>query len=353
MQQTLKVLFFSDIHVRETGSFPPFNRINPETGLTYESENILLGADFVVEQILKEQPQLVVLGGDIVQTTEIQTARTLCAIARFLRKVRDACRKTNSFLLGYDGNHDILSTIHGITNTAILDPWFDMYLAEPRVVEFQGYKLGVIPYMDDRNAFITTFNSFQSQCNLLFTHQDYHGCRYNSSSITSSSPYSPQSKVPVISGDIHLPQVIGDVYYPGSLIQHVMEYPDLSRVGGIIVATLDQEGKFRSNFIKNNISRHYVKVNSTTEVLKFKPSEAVFTVLTDEDPEEVHKVLSGYWYHYIPMKKTQSDEKRIIEMQSRVDPVDMMGGYIQQNKPEAYELFNRLIKKEKSRAAQD
>lgn len=340
----MNILFFSDIHIREYGSFPPFNRINPDTGLTYECENALLGADFLCGLIREHKPELVVLGGDIVQTTEIQTARTLSSIARFLKKIKTTCEETNSYFIGYPGNHDILSTIHNITNTAMLEPWFNQYFEEPRIIKFMGKELGIIPYMDNREDFIITLNNFQSKCDLLFTHQDYNGCRYNSSSHTSTSVYSPKSKVPIISGDIHLPQVVGDVYYPGSLVQHIMEYPDTTRAGGAILAEFGSS--FRANFIKNNLSKHYVKVTSSKEVLKFNPKEAVFLVITDEEPEEVHNLLKDYWYHYVPAPANKNSENVIVEMSQRVDPVDIMDGYISQNKPEAIPLFRRLIRKE-------
>lgn len=349
----MRILFYSDTHIRETGSFAPFNRIDPTTGLTYELLNILKGYDFLHDQIIKHNPNIVICGGDIVQTTEIQTTRVLHGMYLAHKKIKEACDKINAIHYMYPGNHDILSCHHGITSVGIMSGLFSEIFWEPIIKDAHDddstvFQFGYVPYHDDPIELNVQFRNMENKCDLIFCHQDFQGCNYGHDHF-STSPLSNKFKTTVISGDIHVVQTVGSVTYNGSLIQNVFAYDNLDRAGGctlIDINKVDGENRIAIQSIMNNYSQHYIKVYKSSDVLAFKPTDAVFQVITEEDPQEIAKILEGYNYHYIPELKKRNEERKSYEYASlRNDPITMLSSYINANNPAAADLFMNILGK--------
>lgn len=341
-----KVLCFSDSHLRDTGSFAPFNKIDEKTGLTYELLNVIKGFEFVADKIREFEPEYVFFLGDFYHVPEFITTRTLHASDIALSLINKACSETCSEFVMMPGNHDVLNEHYGITSVNNLIGYARILpLNENVYFNIGPHKVCVVPFNSSAEIFTKNVNLARDNgSKLIMTHQDFEGCKYESG-YPSESKVSPRIGVPVISGDIHLMQQVGDVTYCGSLVQNRFNRYDLSGVGGVIVYDLD-DGKLEH--YKNDYSKHYVKVKDFDQIAYLDPDRCVLNINMKVDPDKLSKYLEdNNFKDYIHVNRNPVDKNIDEKVKSDVkvtSPLKSLRKHIENNNSEALDQYDELIK---------
>ena len=332
----MKGIVYTDVHLREVGSFPGFNAID-SNGLTRELNNILLGADFVADAIRQHDVDLVFCLGDLFHNTDFQTARTLHASHLFLGKIRSACELVGAEHYIIAGNHDTFSEECGITSISNLGFYFTEIVSEPTVVEIRGFKVLVLPFSSNIDSIRDQIDSYQDSVDLIVTHMDFAGATYESGQ-QSNSMLSPESRVPIISGDIHMRSDVGNVHYTGSLIQNRFNRPDLSTAGGITL--FDEHGNFQD--FRNTYSKHYVRVRDLEMISELNPDEVVLQIITEEPKHVIEQVAKGFEYTYIRKKADRVGAEQEILRSGIEDPKTLMRDFVKTDNPDALPLYEDI-----------
>jgi hypothetical protein len=347
----MKLLLYSDSHIREYGSFTPFNRID-SNGLTFELNNIIRGFQFVADRIIELEPDLIFCLGDIYHNQETIAVRALEAAHRCLVLVKAACDKLGIPHYAIPGQHDTYaepsSNSEGIFSIRPLSGYFTKVFYQ-KCSEVVCHKpsnafakvtttIGVIPYVSDPGEFYYALVDLSQSSDLIVTHHDFAGARYENGHV-SEAPTSPDSSVPIVSGDIHLPQSVGNVTFVGSLIQHKFQQNRLNANG---VLLYDTEKKMFQRYF-NNLSKHYVVVRDLQRLKDFEPGQVILKVYSDLPREEVAPLLKDYEYEYFPEAKKSSEVKTVYTEFSAENPEAVLRGYIEKDNPDALEMYDQVI----------
>lgn len=334
----MKVLVFADVHLRDNGSFPAWNKIG-ERGFTLELENILKGADFIVEQISEHRPKIVVCAGDLYHTPESLSATVLTASHEFLMKVSEVCEEVGAKLYILLGNHDLLNENMNIHHLHTLGGY--------GVVVDKVYELDCgltfVPFMSDKEKFESEMKKAEKTSKLIITHHDFSGLQYETG-IKSKSTVKSKYKCQVIAGDIHVAQVVGSIVVPGSLVQNRFNRCDLDKVGGVVVYEYDDGDCREITFIKNTHSKHYIKVEDLDVLDGLSPEQCVLQVKTPKLTEDELKKLEGYEYFLTPVPEHVHSplvKRKSLEQET---PEQILKHHLRESRPEAIEEFDEVMK---------
>lgn len=338
------ILSYSDTHLRSMGSFPPFNQI-VSSGLTKELRNIIAGFKFVANQILEHRPRVVVCCGDIYHNTEYISSMTLHGASIALDCIKQACDEVGCRHIMIPGNHDILAQDSGFIVSSItnLSGYGDLVM-EKNLLDIDGFRIGLVPYNKQAEIAHVELLDYQSQSDLMFTHLDFAGGKYDSGK-ESLSTISPHFDVPVISGDLHVPHDTGSVCYVGSLVQHKFHRYDIKKVGGVLLYDMNEKTVLR---IPNNFSKHYVKMNydeHKDELKSFNPDSVVLQVFSEQSREDIEKDFEGYdWFYIKKFKEFTEGESTPVDMQLE-SPKESLQEFIKNDNPEALDQYERVMNK--------
>ena len=346
-----RILFFSDTHLRDFGSFPPFNKVQ-ENGFTRELNNILAGFDFVVDRILEVLPAAVILPGDIFHSPEALTTTTIAAAARAFRSIKDACNDVGARFIIMPGNHDCYSEALGIYSTSVLEGYGEMVTTD-KVLKIQTgdktwLRVGIVQFATDEERTIVQLKTMAKKCDIIVTHADFQGCAYENG-WRSESIIPTNFPIPIISGDIHCAQQIGSVYYIGSLVQNRFTCRNLDQVGGVLVYDSSDQSFER---FPNTASTHYLKIDEPEDlqVLINTPFNAALQIKCELTPEEFTGLVGDREYVYIPMKKRAKAE---VGSQPGMklnfgSPFSMLKRFVAESRPEAVEFLASTLPEEAS-----
>jgi hypothetical protein len=109
------------------------------------------------------------------------------------------------------GNHDMLG--NGQPTPHALIPYEDIItvIAKPEMI---GDTL-FMPYIADPNLFLK-YVADHPQAERIICHQEFNGAAYDNGFFAPNGVDPNLMQVPVISGHIHTPQTLGNVWYPGA-----------------------------------------------------------------------------------------------------------------------------------------
>lgn len=341
----MKLLFYSDLHLRSTGSFPPYNAID-SNGLTKELNNFITGFDFVRDCILTHKPAAVFCLGDVFHLTETQTTLTLHGCYLAMDKVDKACKELGIEHHIMFGQHDLVNEIHKVTSISLLNGFGKVHV-EDSIVDINGFRVYLIPFKTSKGRLYTSLVEAQTVGDLICTHADFMGVKYENGA-NSESALSAELTKTCISGDIHLPQRVGSVTYPGSLLQHRFSQYDLERVGGCLIYNTDDQ---RITHIPNTYSKHYVKVRDLQKGLSFDPSKVLLQIVSSTPREEVDKLFKDYEYWYLPEIQAKEAVNRSYESFSLHNPKTLLTNYIREHRPEALTVVQEVLKTEVQQAS--
>jgi len=331
----MKILCYGDIHLRDRGSFLPFNSIDAN-GLTKELNNQLWGLYFVSTQIRLIKPNIVINLGDIFHITEFISTQCITGAYKAFQEIKTSIDIVGAKHFIIPGNHDVLNEQHKISTIYSISKFGELVL-EPRTEMLQHIKFYMLPWSSDIDYVNNHIKNAENNSSLLFTHLDFWGAIYESGKM-SQSPISPKLKIPCIAADVHTAMDIDSVSYVGSLVQNTFHRDNLDCVGGII---LYEDGKIKR--IPNNLSRHYIKLTDDTirKVKKYSPEQVVIKVIS-ANPEQYEELLKDY---SVIFHKQIINPDIDVPMDMNVEekePRKLFEEYVNNNKPEALPFISIL-----------
>lgn len=153
------------------------------------------------------------------------------------------------------GNHDLWSKSSSEINSIRPFRWIPnvSIYDSPRVLEFNGVNILMMPYIENRIDQIKTINEF-SDCDYLFCHSDLNGCKMHLTSVAHKNSdkidivdFKPFRRV--MSGHIHIVQKMNNFQFVGSIFQ--MDRNDMGDQKGIFVLDTNNDSV---DFFPNNVS---------------------------------------------------------------------------------------------------
>ena len=334
----MKILFYGDTHIREYGSFPPYNKIDTN-GLTFELNNMLKGFHFVADCIDKYEPDLVINLGDLYHVDNAIGIRAIYASAIGLGILRDRCRKHNIAHFLIPGNHDIYTeSPEVITSVHTLTGFFNFITVDPFQYDLNGFSIYMYPYSDNISVCYSNL-TYGSSADLICTHHGFMGA-VNENGHVETTGLDPNTTKPVISGHIHLRQHLGDVMFPGALIQNKFNIDTSTKFGGVMVYDTDS-GKYE--FAINTYSKQYLRVRDLSIVSKLDPNRVVIKAITNLPKDELDEILAGFEYVHILDRSNEDDVKTVIRNISFDSPESMLKGFIAEDNPDAIEVYDLIF----------
>jgi len=339
----MKILIYADQHWREFGSYLGFNKLL-ENGLTGELNNQISASSFVAQKIEELNPGEVWNLGDVFHDLERISIKTLHAVHLGLNMISKACKKLGIPHYLIPGNHDCFSEVSGIYSVSILSGYFNEIFLSNKVLNSD---VGIVPHhtkAEDVYNGLMEVSGMLSRDGVIFTHNEFSGARYENNFDTDSN-LSPELPLKIISGHIHLPQQVGNVWYVGSLVQNRFAQNKLNPNGILIY---DTECKAVTR-LRNNRSKHYVVVKDLDTVRNFDPRQVILKVFSDRPQEEMELILKDYEYAYFPVLEKKDDvQNTVIDFQIE-DPLSALKAHISQENPEALEIFEKVVKKRRTK----
>lgn len=344
------ILFYSDQHLRDFGSFPPFNTDGPH-GMTKELWNIVKGFFWVADRIEELKPEMVINSGDIFHSNEYISVRTLHGASIAFERILQACAKVKCSHIILPGNHDIYSqgsAFDMVTSASILRG-YGAVKSKPTVLKLKsGFRVGLVPYTHDYNEAVLSLADMSAKSDLMVTHLDFEGASYESGT-ESLSKLTPHFDVPVVSGHLHKTQKIGSVSYVGSLVQHRFGQYDLKNVGGVLLFDPEKPEDDQIKTIPNTASQHYLRID-LERILENHgkipwPKEAVaLQVFSDMALEDARQHLEGYDYVFLA-KKIARDPDELAPVRFNIEqPQKILRDRISDDNPDALKDFDKVMK---------
>ena len=337
----MKILFYTDPHLRETSSYPLFNRIQ-SNGLSGELNNKLLGFDFIEDLIYSEEPDLVILGGDTFHKDNLISIRTLKGASLAFEKIHRACEKLNIDHLILAGNHDTYGYLEDgsrISSTCTLGAYGTLIDAAD-IYEINGFSIYLIPHTDSLEESYQEIVS-GTKYDLIACHLDFLGA-LNDNGMPSDFGLDSHWGTSILCGHIHLKQEYGDVYYAGSLVQDRFSQESLSGVGGALLYDTDTGSR---TYKMNDRSKHFVKVRDINKLEDLDPEKCILKVFSDVPEEEVKEQLEGFEYLYVPSRKGKDTTGLTMSFRNALEsPKVLLRSYINSERPDLVELFDEVVR---------
>lgn len=199
----------------------------------------LQNQDFVercVSAAREADPNFIVILGDTLDTHEIirtQPFNLACDFIDQLSQIAD------TYVL--IGNHDMINQSQFLTtqhpfNT--LKKWKNVTIVDEPIIVSYGendqYEFFMCPYVPDGRFHeamdvLTHKNELWDIVTCGFAHQKFNGCKMGAKIADDGDDWD-ENFPPIISGHIHDAQVVGNIYYPGSAMQHAFGESGKKRV---------------------------------------------------------------------------------------------------------------------------
>jgi hypothetical protein len=338
----VKILFYTDAHFRETSSYPPFNRVQVN-GLTGELNNTILGFTFLLGEIERHEPNLVINIGDSFHKDNAITVRTLHAVKLGFTPIELVCKRMEIDHLIMMGNHDIYAIMEDgtrITSICALEKYGTIVTDNMTYDLNKDFRLYLMPYTDDMDEGYQGILEGSSGSNLIVAHMDFIGAVHDNNHPVETG-LDPNVAVPVVCGHIHLPQEVGNVTFIGSLLMNRFTRESLSDIGGVLVYDVDTGEK---QLIKNNQSKHFIKVRDLNKLKYLDPDRCILKIYSETPEEELKDLLEGFQYMFINLKDKDDATKEAYLSQEIVSPEVLLRSFISEEKPEFVELYDEVIK---------
>jgi hypothetical protein len=339
----MKILFYSDIHIRDYGSFQNFNIVN-QKGYTLELENISKAFDFIESVIISHRPDLVINLGDTVNNPDSITCRSLSVLVDGFKKITEVSSELKARHIIIPGNHEILNENLNMNMLSVLKLTdYSELISTPLVKTFSSnFSIGFIPYMSNVRNFNEYYNEFITTCDLICCHGECLGAVHESGKEVESR-VNPQAGIPVFSGHIHTQQVIKDWRFVGSVIRNKFYTSKNKTLGGVGLYDTDSKDYLH---IENDFSRHYIRIYDLNDLQNLDPSKVALQIVSNEVTEEVKSFLKeeGYMYSVLKPIQEKSDVKKHYNSFTIGDPVKLLSTFIAEDNPDAKEDFDEVVK---------
>lgn len=249
----VKILAIGDVHFKVTNV--------PEVELFIQR---------IVELAKKEEPNLIVILGDVLDTHEKLHSTPLNKAKEFISSMRDI-----AYTYVLVGNHDMTSNQQFLNSNHwmnILKEWERLEVVdEVKTCECDGESFVLVPYVPPGRfeEALNTIGDAWKKTTCIFAHQEFYGCKMGA--ITSlDGDHWPIEYPQVISGHIHSKDKLQDnIYYTGSAMQHAFGESEKNTV-----AVLDFEmGKYKCREVDLNLPRKKSVATTLKKVMDFEIPE--------------------------------------------------------------------------------
>lgn len=346
----MKILFYSDVHIKDNSSYINYNNIDENTGLTKNLMNVLRGLNFVADKVLELKPDLLINLGDTFNTNDAITTRSIVAANLGFKKIQENCNtlKIKHYIL--NGNHEILNENLKLSSNKLLEGFCSSIIDNYTIITENDIKIGFIPFCRNQimtHDYITT--CINEKIDLICVHSDFCGSIFENGFKSESQVNTNWGGIPIFSGHIHLPQEINDVTFIGSLIQYKFDSENLNK-NGILLYNTETKSKIR---FYNNYSKHFIRVNDindfTKKINKEDFNNIVCSVFYNDDNDKINKqnqfiiynIKDTYWIQ----KHEDNKENTTIEYESNeniYDPEILIKNYLNQNYLTALDTFSEI-----------
>jgi DNA repair exonuclease SbcCD nuclease subunit len=288
--------------------------------------------------IENKQPDIIVILGDILHTHETIHQEPFSLAIKFLKKLSEY--KPTYLLLG---NHDLINNQQFCTENhpfIALKYWDNIKIVDSPIVEIIcDKKFTFVPYVPNgrfREA-IDKVDWKDSAC--IFAHQEFYGCQMGAKKSTTGDVFEENQLV--ISGHIHDFQILGNIIYTGTPIQHTFGESD-KYVFEFIFSDKNSYNQISLGIPKKKIIRiNYCEIND----LELEPGNYKI-VISGLDAEiklamKNKKVLSWIEMEHKVTYKTISSKEQVFT-EERIKYSDVLKGIISNN-PELMESYIELF----------
>lgn len=275
----LKIIGVGDPHFR-TDNIPEVN----------------LFIDKIEELAKKEQPDLIVILGDVLHTHERLHTIPLNKAYEFVERMRNIAK---TFVLV--GNHDLynnqqfLSPNHWMNG---MKEWHNVEIVDTVIHKtVKNIRLVFCPYVPP-GRFEQALNSDKEndwkKADCIFAHQEFYGCKMGAIVSVEGDKW-PEEFPKVVSGHIHSRQIIGkNIYYCGSSMQHAFGESDKNIIP---ILTWTESGKpYNVDEIDLDLPRKKIIYTDVQSMDDYQPAET-------EDKIKIS--ISGVYDEFKAFKKTK------------------------------------------------
>lgn len=203
-------------------------------------------ADLVLETAIAENVSVVVFLGDM----HHNFALTNVKVTSFWRETFKALKSRSLATVALVGNHDMPGDGSGYPHALLSYEDLAVVVDKP----WSLLHVGFLPYMANPNLFLEAVQGLTDQgARFIICHQEFNGAEYDNGYYAPNGVDPQAMPVPVISGHIHTPQILGvggspvswKVWYPGaprwrtlsdaSVEERFLEVVDLKATGELEV----------------------------------------------------------------------------------------------------------------------
>jgi DNA repair exonuclease SbcCD nuclease subunit len=283
----MKILFIGDPHIKTD------NHIDVDILLS-ELEKICQSITF----------DLIIVGGDVMHYHERIFTQALNKTLHFI--------KTLSKYAHIDilvGNHDMINNQQFLTSNHWLNVFSEKNISvidKPIKKQIDKFIFMLCPYVFPGRFIeaLETVDKNWQECNVIFAHQEFKGCKMGSIISVEGDEWK-QEYPQIISGHIHDNQIINNIYYPGTPLQH--SFGDSEKR---IVCYIDENNKIinldlnvpKKKIVKATLST-LPEIKETSMKIKLSATQEEFKLFkqSDQYKEYIDKGVK------IQLEKTKSE----------------------------------------------
>ena len=183
----------------------------------------------VVSSIEKERPKRLVFLGDLHHTFAVTNVKVMGFYREWFKILKRLCD-----VVAIVGNHDMPGT--GAQTPHALLAYEDLIciIDRPTVFDYTLY----LPYYADPNLFHEAVEKAAGY-EKIYCHQEFNGAMYDNGFFAPHGAEPSLMTVPTISGHIHTPQKLGQVWYPGAPRWRTLSDANIDRV----IVRVNTQGK--------------------------------------------------------------------------------------------------------------
>ena len=245
-----------------------------------------------IEKLANEiEPDKIIILGDLLHEHERINTTPLNKAYDFVKKMS---RIAPTIVIV--GNHDLINNQQFLTQNHWMNAmkqWDNVRVCDDVFVENNFLYCPYVPNGRFMDA-ISKYEEWQ-QCTAIFCHQEFKDCKMGAIISEHGDEWS-EDYPPVIAGHIHSRQTIGNVYYPGSSMQHAFGESNKN-----VIAVLDfTTTPYKLDEVDLDLPRKHIVYKDLCDIDK---------VNIPEDEHEYKLTLSGSYEEFKVFKKSNRYKK--------------------------------------------
>ena len=313
-----------------------------------------------IKKIVKEHsPDFVVILGDTLDTHEVAHVQPFKYLCKLIEKISSL---TKLFVIM--GNHDYIDHTQFLTDNHFFIPfkkWENVVIVDkPHYYTVNGKEFVFCPYVEP-GRFEEALNTLEKDniwemVDCIFAHQEFKGCKMGAITSTNGDKWD-EDYPPVISGHIHDEQVVKNVFYVGSSIQHSFAENANKKVWLVTFADdkSPKNGYFLLKKIDLGMKRKRIVYVDVSDVEKFnfkkhENEEVKLTIKGHKDElnifrkSDVYKKMqkAGIKFSYNSVKNENETPERIENINKKTSYVDILESLVEEKSESVQQIYKKL-----------